>query len=109
MLNVVTKKLDPLSLGTAFGITWSLLISALGVIATYSGQGIEAVEFISTIYIGFDATLTGTAIGATWALIDGLVVGLIFAFVYNKSNQLFEDKLYREIDTEEEKTKEEEE
>ncbi len=45
--------------------------------------------FIGLVYYGYSFTVVGSFIGLAWALIDGLILGLIFAWVYN----LFVDKI----------------
>ena len=97
----MADKIDTLAFGIALSLTWTILITALGLFATLLGQGTEAVETIATLYIGYEATLTGTAIGSSWALIDGLLIGLIFATIYNKTTELLQKHLYLEKEIEE--------
>ena len=102
----MADKIDTLAFGIALTLTWTILITALGLFATLLGQGTEAVDAIATLYVGYEATLTGTLIGATWALIDGLLIGLIFATIYNKTTQLLQKHLYAEQEQKEEKEEE---
>jgi len=45
------------------------------------GAGI--VSSLSTVYIDYSATFTGSIIGAIWAFTDGACAGAIVAFFYN--------------------------
>jgi len=38
---------------------------------------------ISSLYIGYAATLLGSIIGAIWAFVDGFIGGVIVAWLYN--------------------------
>jgi hypothetical protein len=41
------------------------------------------VTLIGRIYRGYNISPSGSIIGLLWALIDGLIGGLIFAWLYN--------------------------
>jgi len=42
-----------------------------------------APTFIGQIYRGYTVTPTGSLIGLVWAVVDGLIGGAIFAWIYN--------------------------
>lgn len=44
----------------------------------------EAAPMLADLYRGYRLTPTGSLIGFVWALIDGLIGGAIFAWLYNK-------------------------
>ena len=71
----------------AFGLTCSLiwgfgLFALTWWIMAFEGQTGE-VTIIGKIYRGFSITPLGSLIGLGWALVDGFVGGLIFAWLYN--------------------------
>lgn len=39
---------------------------------------------IGLVYLGYSVTPLGSIIGLVWAFVDGLVIGAIFAWLYNK-------------------------
>ena len=76
-------KCNVLGLGFALGIVCALYVFLLG-ISAYFGWGNKLVELISNWYIGYSAGFLGSIIGAIWAFIDGFVIGIIIAWIYNK-------------------------
>ena len=42
--------------------------------------------FIGKFYLGYSLTPVGSIIGFTWAFIDWMIGGAIFAWIYNKLN-----------------------
>ena len=71
----------------AFALTCSLiwgfgLIALTWWIMAFEGQTGE-VTIVGKIYRGFSITPLGSLIGLGWALVDGFVGGLIFAWLYN--------------------------
>ena len=65
-----------------FGLTWWIM--------AFEGQTGE-VTFIGKIYRGFSITPLGSLIGLGWALADGFVGGLIFAWLYNALSSRWSD------------------
>jgi hypothetical protein len=57
-----------------FALTWWIM--------AFEGQSGE-VTIVGKIYRGFSITPVGSLIGLGWALADGFVGGLIFAWLYN--------------------------
>ncbi|MFC2092854.1 bacteriophage holin [Bacteroidota bacterium] len=60
-----------------FILTWWFII-----FGPESIQGDETV--ISMVYLGYTVSPLGSIIGLVWAFVDGLVIGAIFAWLYNK-------------------------
>jgi len=60
-----------------FILTWWLII-----IGPESIQGDKTV--ISMVYLGYTVSPLGSIIGLVWAFVDGLVIGAIFSWLYNK-------------------------
>jgi len=78
------QKLSVLSLGLAIGILCAIYMFFIGAVAWLFNWGTGLVELISSLYIGFSATLAGSIIGAVWAFIDGFIAGVVIAALYNK-------------------------
>ena len=68
-----------LASGTVSGI--SSLVVALFVVLT--GRGLQFLEMVAAFHPGYTPTVLGAVISAIWMLIYGLIVGAMFAFVYN--------------------------
>ena len=76
------NKLQPVPLGVAFGVLWAVYVLFLGIAAMFNwGGGI--VDGLGTLYIGYGPSVLGAVIGAIWAFVDGLVAGVIVAWIYN--------------------------
>ncbi len=58
-----------------FFITWWIIL--------FDGATGEP-TIIARVYRGYSITIWGSFIGLTWAFVDGLVGGAIFAWLYNR-------------------------
>ena len=65
------------------GLVWGfgVLFLTWWIIAFDGATG--QVTFIGRIYRGYNVSPIGSVIGLIWALIDGLIGGAIFAWLYN--------------------------
>ncbi len=77
------EKINISALGLALGAAWAFLVFTIGITSIF-GWGTIIVEVLSSLYIGYNASLLGAIIGALWAFTDGFVGGVITAWVYNK-------------------------
>jgi hypothetical protein len=76
------NKIQPVPLGVAFGVLWAVYVFCVGITAMFNwGGGIVA--GLGTLYIGYGPSILGAIIGAIWAFVDGLVAGVIVAWIYN--------------------------
>ncbi len=76
------NKLQPVPLGVALGVLWAVYVFCIGITAMFNwGGGIVAA--LGTLYIGYGPSILGAVIGAIWAFVDGLVAGVIVAWIYN--------------------------
>lgn len=66
-------------LGLFLGTLWIVLVSGA------TGD----VTLIGRIYLGYNISPLGAVIGLVWALVDGLVGGAVFAFLYNTLQAVF--------------------
>jgi hypothetical protein len=65
------------------GLIWGLGLFVLTwwIIAFDGATG--DVTFVGRIYRGYNISAAGSLIGLVWALLDGLIGGTIFAWLYN--------------------------
>lgn len=77
------NKLSVHALGVGIGAMWAISVFACGITAMF-GWGTALVDTLSSLYIGYAATLIGAVIGAIWAFVDGYIGGVIIAWVYNR-------------------------
>ncbi len=70
--------------GLALGAVIALYLLFLALVSKYFGWGTPIVHLISSIYLGYDATLRGIVMGMLWGFLDFFIAGYIFAWVYNK-------------------------
>ena len=77
------NQIQPLPLGVAVGVLWALYVFCVGITAMF-GWGAALVNALASLYIGYGPSIIGAIIGAVWAFVDGLVAGVIIAWVYNK-------------------------
>ncbi len=71
------------ALALTLGLLWGGGMFVLGIAAALTGWGAGLVDPLASLYIGFDATLTGSLIGAAWGLVDGAIFGGLIAWLYN--------------------------
>jgi hypothetical protein len=76
-------RLDVKVFGLTCGLVWGLGLFCLTwwIIAFEGATG--DVTFIGRLYRGYSITPVGSVIGLVWAFFDGLIGGLIFAWLYN--------------------------
>lgn len=77
-------KLDAVNFGLALGTVCAIYMFLLGLSAGFLDWGNEWVTFISSVYVGYGATVVGSLIGAVWGFIDGFIGGYVFAWIYNR-------------------------
>lgn len=82
-------KLDIKAFALTCGLLWGigLFLLTWWIIAIEGSTG--EVPFIGRIYIGYAITPAGSVIGMLWALVDGLVGGAVFAWLYNRLVEMF--------------------
>jgi hypothetical protein len=76
-------KLDVRAFAVTSALVWGVGLFALTwwVIAFDGATG--ETTLIGRLYRGYSLTPAGSIIGLMWALLDGLVIGTIFAWLYN--------------------------
>jgi hypothetical protein len=77
-------KLNVWAFGLACALIWGLGLFALTWwIIAFAEEGAEYNTILSRVYLGYAITPIGSVIGLVWALADGLIGGIIFAWLYN--------------------------
>ncbi len=76
-------KLDVKAFGLTCGLLWGfgLLFLTWWMIACGGATG--EVTLIGRVYIGYRISAVGSFIGLAWGFADGLIGGVIFAWLYN--------------------------
>ena len=76
-------KLNIKAFALACGLIWGfgLFLLTWWVIAFDGATG--EVTLIGRLYRGYSITPVGSLIGLLWAFVDGLIGGLVFAWLYN--------------------------
>ncbi len=77
------SRLDVKGLALSLGILWGAVTLLIGLVAI-TGYGLEWVELLSKVYIGYEATFIGSIIGGIYGFIDAGIAGALIAFLYNK-------------------------
>jgi fructose-specific phosphotransferase system IIC component len=76
--------LGVVSFGLALGVTSAIFGFLLGVVAAAFGWGVQLAAALSSLYIGYGPTFVGAIAGAVWAFVDGLIAGVLIAWLYNR-------------------------
>jgi hypothetical protein len=84
-------KLSVKGIAVAGALLWGGGILAAGLLnLAYAGYGESFLQVMSSLYPGFHAshTLGDVLVGTCYALLDGALSGLIFAWLYNVFSSL---------------------
>jgi hypothetical protein len=76
-------KLDVKAFTLASGIVSGISSLVVILFAVLTGRGLQFLEMVAAFHPGYTPTVLGAVISAIWMLIYGLIVGALFAFVYN--------------------------
>ncbi|MFC1550024.1 bacteriophage holin [Candidatus Neomarinimicrobiota bacterium] len=71
------------------GLIWGFgLLFVTWWIILFDGAS-ESITFIGKIYRGYNISIGGSLIGFIWAFIDGIIIGMVFAWLYNVLSERF--------------------
>ena len=76
-------KFSPLAMGLAVGVMWGLSVLISGLAAYYYSYGKPFVIAMSSVYIGYNPSISGSFFGALLAFVEGMIAGAVFAGLYN--------------------------
>jgi len=79
-------RLDVKAMGTAAGLLWGSTVFIMGLAhIVWPQYGVAFLDTVSSIYPGYDVGGFGSVIvGTLYGLADGLIGGVILAWLYNK-------------------------
>jgi hypothetical protein len=77
------RRINIKALGLSLGLTWAGGVFILGFASSF-GYGVDIVNLLSKLYVGYAPTFTGSVVGATWAFLDAFLAGVVIAWLYNK-------------------------
>ena len=81
----------------AFSLVWGFSMSFIALwIWMFEGKKDKPI-FMSSIYRGYRTGPIGSLIGLAWGLIDGLIGGAIFAWLYNLLSSKSKQKIEIEV------------
>lgn len=76
-------KLNVWAFALALAIFWSLAVFLLTLWVMLFEGATGEVTVLGHIYRGYNISMAGSFIGLVWGFFDGLICGLIFAWLYN--------------------------
>jgi hypothetical protein len=79
-------KLNIKALALTAGILWALALLLVGAAnLMWSGYGVAFIQLMASIYPGYHAagSIGDLIVGTLYALVDGAICGLVFAWLYN--------------------------
>ena len=78
------NKLNIKALGLTLGIVWASGVFLVGLVSIFTSWGLGFVTLIGSMYIGYTNTFSGIFIGTIWGFCDGVICGVLIAWLYNK-------------------------
>lgn len=79
---VMKMRLSAKGLGLALGILWGLTVFFTTLLIMWRGGG-GTLQKLSQVYFGYTVSLGGAFIGLIWGFVDGLILGVLLAVLYN--------------------------
>ncbi len=76
-------KLRPVALGLAFGIIWGAAILTITWWLLIIGSPGQTISLLGIFYLGYSFSFFGGLVGLFWGFVDGFIVGMIVAVLYN--------------------------
>ncbi len=77
-------KLHVKALAVSLGIVNALFMLGYALLGAFFGWGLEGLKLLAHFYPGYAPSLIGGLIGAFWAFLDGVLFGLVLAYLYNR-------------------------
>jgi hypothetical protein len=75
--------MDTLAAAWTCAILWGGGIFLLTLLAALAGHG-EHLILLANYYLGYSISIAGAFIGLLWAALDGFILGLLGALIYNR-------------------------
>jgi hypothetical protein len=83
-------KFDAKGLGLACAILWGAVMLFMGVAnMVWSGYGQDFLKVMASVYPGYHAVanLPQVVVGTVYGILDGLLGGFVFGWLYNRMTQ----------------------
>lgn len=80
---MTASRLSPMSLGLSMGIIWGGMVFLMGLLAHFFEYGTAFVTSMGIMYIGYEPSIIGSAIGGAMGFIDAFIIGIMIAWLYN--------------------------
>jgi len=77
-------KLSIKGMALSLGVVWGLSVFIITILALQFGYGIELLIMLTGLYPGFAISYPGAFLGLIYGFVDGVLTGLIVAWVYNR-------------------------
>ena len=82
----IKHEIDVKRFAVAAGCTLALALFSLAAFTTLYNIGAGFVQVLATVFQGYGPTPVGAGIGVIWGMIDGIIGGALFAWVYNNAS-----------------------
>ena len=76
-------RLDIKAFALTCAVIWGVALFAVTWWIIAFGGATGDVTFVGRVYLGYSISPLGSLVGLVWALVDGLIGGAIFAWLYN--------------------------
>ena len=77
------RRLSPIAFGVSLGIITGLSMMLFALSSWLWGYGAPMIEQWGSVFPGVGASLKGSFIGLAWGFLEGYILGLLWAWVYN--------------------------
>ena len=79
------------ALGLALGLVWGFTVMFSTLWLLFKGSSGEIISQLKYFYLGYTFSYEGAVIGFMWGFLDGFIVGVAIAWLYNYLSM----KIYR--------------
>ena len=76
-------RISPLAFGLSLGVVWGGYVFLIGLLSHFFEYGTAFVSSLGVMYIGYEPSILGSAIGGVMGFIDALIGGALIACFYN--------------------------
>ena len=80
-INVMSKKLNALSLAIAIGVSEGLGMMLFAWAGWLWGYGTPVIQQIASMFIGYAPSFGGGILGALWGFADGFTFGIVVGWI----------------------------
>lgn len=76
-------KLNVKAMGLACGTLWGIAVFLITVWFLIMGYAGETLSKLGQLYLGYTVSWGGSIVGLIWGFVDGLICGIVLAWLYN--------------------------